>query len=223
MAINLGLLEEEWTRPIASRGGEPAPREQRSLKRVKTLQREVARLEAILDDFLRFARGGEINRSPQDLGLLLRELLDFVEPQDTRQGIRHHVELPVGLPLCMLDPTAFKQAILNLLVNARQAMPSGGELVVRLQRSGNWAEVTVTDTGHGMLPHALERCWDEYWSDKKNGSGLGLPTARRIIEEHGGTISVLSEHGRGTSFTIHLPLMVELTSPVPPEKKGARA
>lgn len=214
MAINLTLLEEEWNRTASARNAaapELTPREQRSLRRVKTLQREVQRLEHIVEEFLHYAKGGEINRAPADLATIVRDLLEFVEPEDHRQGIRHHVDLAVGLPLVLVDEGAFKQAVLNLLVNARQAMPGGGELLVRLRRDGNWVECSITDTGIGMRPEQLERCFDEYWSDKKGGTGLGLSTARRIIEEHGGTISVMSEPGRGTSFSIYLPLFVEIT------------
>jgi signal transduction histidine kinase len=124
------------------------------------------------------------------------------------------------MPLCMVDETAFKQAVLNLLKNAREAMPSGGELLVRVRREGNWCELTITDTGVGMSADALQRCFDEYWSDKKGGTGLGLPTARRIVEEHGGTIHVVSERDRGTSFTIYLPLIVEIART--PREAGTR-
>jgi two-component system sensor histidine kinase HydH len=140
-------------------------------------------------------------------------VLEFVEPEDARQGIRHHADLPLGLPLVMLDPGAFRQALLNLFVNARQAMPDGGELIVRLHRAGNGIELSVTDTGVGMKPEDLERCFDVYFSTKRNGTGLGLSTTRRIVEEHGGTIAVISEIGRGTSFSIILPLLVEIHSP----------
>jgi len=208
MAINLALLDEEWSR--AKDGAEPSARDKRCQKRVHTLQREVKRLETIVDDFLRYARGGEINRAPHDLVALVRDVLDFVEPEDTLAGIRHHAELPFGLPLVMLDAGAFKQALLNLFVNARQAMTSGGELIVRMRREGNWVDVSVTDTGTGMTPEALERCFDVYWSTKKGGTGLGLPTTKRIVEEHGGRIGVVSEPGRGTSFSIVLPLLVEI-------------
>jgi signal transduction histidine kinase len=213
MAINLALLEEDWSRAGVSRevGLERSPREQRSLKRLRTLKREVERLEGIVEEFLHYARGGRINRAPHDLAALVRELLDFVEPEDERLGIRHHADLPVGLPLVMVDESALKQAVVNLLVNARQAMPGGGELMVRMTREGNWVALSITDTGTGMSPDKLQRCFDEYWSDKKGGTGLGLPTARRIVEEHGGVIEVVSEEGRGTSFTIYLPLLVELT------------
>ncbi|MBL8965150.1 MAG: two-component sensor histidine kinase, partial [Phycisphaerae bacterium] len=182
----------------------------RCLKRVQTLQREVKRLETIVDDFLRYARGGEINRAPHDLAALVREVLEFVEAEDQLAGIRHHVDLPLGLPLVMLDPGAMKQALLNLCVNARQAMPMGGELIVRARREGNWVELSVTDTGTGMSAEALERCFEVYYSTKKGGTGLGLPTTKRIVEEHGGRIAVVSEENRGTSFSILLPLLVEI-------------
>lgn len=221
MAINLALLEEEWSR--ARDGVEPSARDKRCQKRVQTLQREVKRLETIVDDFLRYARGGEINRSPQDLVALVREVLDFVEPEDTLAGIRHHVELPFGLPLVMLDAGAFKQALLNLLVNARQAMPMGGELIVRARREGNWVELSVTDTGTGMTPEALEHCFDVYWSTKKGGTGLGLPTTKRIVEEHGGRIAGISEPNRGTSFSIVLPLLVEIHGRTADQAAGASA
>ena len=214
MAINLALLQEEWERAGNVRNParpEPTPREERSLKRISTLQREVQRLEHILEEFLHYARGGEINRRPEDLARIVRELLEFVEPEYERAGIRQYADIVVGLPLVLVDEAQIKQAVLNLLVNARQAMPEGGELLVRVRRMGTHVEVSITDTGIGMSPETLERCFEEYWSDKKGGTGLGLATARRIVEEHGGTLTVVSENGRGTSLSIYLPLAVELT------------
>jgi signal transduction histidine kinase len=218
MAINLALLEEEWGR--GKDAAEPTAREKRALKRVSTLQREITRLETIVEDFLRYARGGEVNRSPRDLVQLVRETLDFVEPEDSQQGIRHHADLPIGLPLVMVDDGAFRQALLNLFVNARQAMPMGGELIVRVQRHQNQVELSVTDTGVGMSPEALEHCFDVYYSTKKGGTGLGLATTKRIVEEHGGRITVISEPNRGTSFSIVLPLLVEIHTSAPAEDKA---
>ena len=214
MSINLALLEEDWARAAAARNPdapEASPREQRSVRRIKTLQREVSRLEQILEEFLSYVRGQAVNRAPMDLAKLVREELEFVEPEDEALGIRHHVDLAVGLPLALIDEGAFKRAVLNLLVNARQAMPDGGELLVRLHRVGNFAELLVTDTGVGMAPEQLENCFDEYWSTKKGGTGLGLSTTKRVIEEHGGSIAAVSERGRGTSFSVRIPLVVELT------------
>ena len=218
MAIHLAMLEVEWSRGLegedgASSSPKPTGRERRSLKRLTALQREVKRLGTILEDFLSYARGGEVNRAPEDLVALVRETLDFVEPEDSALGIRHHADLPSSLPLARLDREAFRQALLNLFVNARQSMAEqeeGGELMVRVVRRGIHAEISVTDTGVGMGPEDLERCFRVYWSTKRGGSGLGLPTVRRVIEEHGGTVTVVSEPGQGTSFTLRLPLLVEL-------------
>lgn len=214
MSINLALLEEEYQRAGAVRNPE-APeltrREARALKRIRTMQGEITRLEHIVEEFLHYAKGGAVNRAPEDLSRIVRELLDFVEPEDEQAGIRHHVDLAVGLPMVLVDEDRLKQAILNLLVNARQAMLDGGELMVRVRRTGTEVELSITDTGIGMSEDKLEHCFEEYWSDKKGGTGLGLATTARIVEEHGGRIQVLSEVGRGTSFLIYLPLAVELT------------
>ena len=220
MAINLTLLEEDWSK---SAGGAASAREKRSLKRVRTLKSEVSRLEGILEDFLRFARGGQINRSPRELVAVVREVLEFVEPENEALGIRIHFDFPNSLPLVMLDVGAFKQAVLNLAVNARQAMPGGGELIVRIARRGNLVELAITDTGVGMDEEELERCFDLYWSTKKGGTGLGLSTVARIVEEHEGTINLVSDKGRGTSVSIVLPLLVELSrsSGAPDEERSS--
>lgn len=215
MAINLALLQEEWERA----GKEDEPHVRRSLRRVRTLQSEVSRLENILEEFLAFARGGHVNRSPADLTRIVREVLEFVEPENQRADIRQHANLQAAMPMVLADETQIKQAILNLLVNARQAMPDGGELLVRTERVGNDVRLTVTDTGVGMAPRELEHCFEVFWSNKKGGTGLGLASAQRIIEEHGGSLQVVSEVSRGTSFALLLPLAIELLprSPENPE------
>lgn len=209
MAINLTLLEEEFQPALGGDHGQ-SPKDKRSLKRVRTLQREVARLEGILDDFLRFARGGEVNRSPLDLVDLVREVLEFSGPELEAADVRLHASLPTGLPLVMLDEGAFRQALVNLIVNARQAMPGGGELIVELRRHGRQAELCVTDSGVGMTPDQIERCFDLYYSTKKGGTGLGLATVKRIVEMHDGEMALVSDEGRGTRFHIWLPLLQEL-------------
>ena len=217
MAINLALLEEEFRKTADEEG---SARSARALKRVGALQREVGRLEGILEDFLRYARGGEVNRAPADLSELITDTLSFVQAEDELSGIRHHVDLPASLPLVLLDEGLFRQALLNLFVNARQAMMDGGELIVQAQRMGNHVEVTVTDTGVGMDEEAQGKCFDIYWSNKKQGTGLGLPTVRRIVEEHEGTIGVVTEPGRGTSIQVLLPLAVEITSQAAQEESS---
>lgn len=211
MSIQLTLLEEEAERAAASGPDPGGPREARTKKRIQTLKREVERLEGIVREFLDFARRSEVNRAPVDLGQLLRETLEFVEPQNAAVSIRHHVDIEPGLPLVMVDEGQIRQALMNLLVNAREAMPEGGELIVRVQRVGNDALVSVTDTGVGMNDEQMERCFDVYWSNKRGGTGLGLATTRHIVQDHGGRMDVISEPGRGSSFEFSLPLAVELT------------
>jgi signal transduction histidine kinase len=210
MAINLTLLEEEFEGDRADGAPELSPKDKRCMKRIGVLTREVAHLEGILDDFLRFARGGQVNRAPADLIALVRDVLNFTAPEHQASNIVVHVDMPSSLPLVMIDTEAIRRVLINLLVNARQAMPGGGELIVQVRREGPWAEMVITDTGVGMDEEQLSKCFDLYWSTKRGGTGLGLSTVQRTIAEHGGTVMVLSEPGRGTSFTIRVPLVQEL-------------
>jgi signal transduction histidine kinase len=100
-----------------------------------------------------------------------------------------------------------KQVILNLFINAQQAMENGGDLMVRTDRRQNDAVIEISDTGTGIEPERLNSIFDAHYSSRPHGSGLGLPTAKKIIDAHKGTITVNSEPGKGTSFTINLPLM----------------
>jgi signal transduction histidine kinase len=99
-----------------------------------------------------------------------------------------------------------KQVVLNLFINAQQAMKDGGELIIRTDRLKAQAVIQVSDTGSGIAPDKLSHIFDAYYSSRPQGSGLGLPTAKRIVEAHNGTLSVNSEQDKGTSFTITLPL-----------------
>lgn len=222
MSINLTLLEEDAERAAATGADPGGPREARTRKRIGTLKREVERLEGIVREFLAFARRSEVNRAPADLGQLLRDTLDFVEPENAAVDIRQHADIEPGLPLVMVDEGQIRQALMNLFVNAREAMPEGGELLVRVQRVGNDALVSVTDTGIGMTDEQRERCFDVYWSNKRGGTGLGLATTRHIVQDHGGSVRVVSEPGRGTSFELTLPLAVELTGAARDEQDDDR-
>ncbi|MCK5579092.1 MAG: two-component sensor histidine kinase, partial [Planctomycetes bacterium] len=114
-----------------------------------------------------------------------------------------------SLPELDLDGKLMKQALLNIMINARQAMPEGGELIVKTRLADTQVELEFTDTGLGMTPDVREKIFNVYYSTKKTGTGLGLPTARRIIEEHNGFISVQSEVGKGSCFIIRLPIKVK--------------
>ena len=110
----------------------------------------------------------------------------------------------------MLDRESFRRALLNLILNAKQAMPDGGQLAVRTATHGDTVVIHLIDTGCGMDDHTASKMFEAFFSTKPGGSGLGLPTTQKIIEGHGGRISVESEVGRGTQFTIELPVPARL-------------
>jgi two-component system sensor histidine kinase HydH len=115
--------------------------------------------------------------------------------------------------MCQVDAGALKQVLLNLFINAQQAMDTGGELMIRTARRGRHAVIQVNDTGRGIAPERLPTLFRPYQSSRSAGMGLGLATAKKIIEAHKGAISVHSEPGKGTSFTIELPLAQVHTPP----------
>jgi len=196
--INLQLLEEDWAH-------DDTPEGRRLRSKIEVLRREVHRLEEILSDFLRFAKEPELQFTICDVNELVGEVLDFVGPEAQAQGVQIRRGFSPDLPQCALDVDLMKQALLNLIINAQQAMPEGGELMVRTALAQDGVQIRVIDTGIGIPPEELDRVFQVYYSTKKSGTGLGLPTARRIIEDHGGELRVESEVGKGTSFQIVLP------------------
>jgi signal transduction histidine kinase len=197
LRMNLQLLREDWANPITER-------EQQGRKRIDVLLRETERMENVVSDFVRFAAGHALRLEPTDLNTLAGELLDFLGPQAERAKIRLHREFAATLPPVDIDPNLIRQAILNLLVNAQQVMPSGGDITLRTIENGQFVKLSVTDTGPGILPEHLERIFTLYFSTKPGGSGLGLPMVKRIVEEHHGVVEVESRPREGATFTICL-------------------
>jgi two-component system sensor histidine kinase HydH len=197
--INLQLLKEDWDDAVTSK-------EQRSVKRIDALLRETKRLEQVLSDFLRFAGRYQLNREPHNVNAVLEELLDFYGPEARQRKIAVRKEFDASIPPIPVDAALLKQALLNILKNAQEAMPSGGDLTVRTAKNRHGVHIDVTDTGTGVAPEHLDKIFEVYFTTKPNGSGLGLPTAKRIVEEHDGTIAVESEPGKGARFAIQLPL-----------------
>lgn len=214
-------------------------------RRAGVLTREVDRLRGILTDFLSYAGELHLSREPVDLNTVVDELMDFFAPQASKSGVQLRADLARGRLMANLDVSAVKQAVLNLMLNAVQAMapraaaaspfapsetsrnPAASpqrptptdsaqkELIIRSRAGQAEAEprapraatviLEIIDTGPGIPPDAIPSIFKPYFTTKAGGTGLGLPTARRIIEAHGGRIDVHSEAGRGTAFTITLP------------------
>ena len=197
--LNLQLLEEDL------RADHPGPT--RVLNRLATVRNETSRLRETLDDFLRYAGRLELDRKPTELNRLLEELVDFFTPQAQVQRIQLRLRKSEQPVTAQVDPRLIKQAVLNLMLNACQAMPGGGELMLSVACNGSSdALIDVVDTGPGVPPEVAERIFTAYYSTKKGGTGLGLPMSKRIAQEHGGDLSVRSEPGKGSDFTLRLPL-----------------
>ncbi len=199
---------------------------QRMVNRVMALRRETERLGGILNDFLEYAGKIRLDIREHDLNALVSELADFYTPEAARHGVRLRVDLAPGELKVKLDAQRVKQCVLNLMLNAVQAMQtastsaaegpnsaasgSRGELILktaaRREQSRPMADVHVIDTGPGIPPEVKGKLFEPYFTTKAGGSGLGLPTARRLIEAHTGRVEVFSERGKGSDFLIVLPV-----------------
>ena len=200
LGLNLQLLADDFQDPQSQR-------ERRALERIQRLETECQRLVSLANDFLRFARVKDLDLQDTRLADVLEEMVDFFGPTARQAGVEIKCYLPADLPTVKIDREMFKQALLNLFLNAEQAMPQGGELTVQgFCEDNKWVCLTLIDTGKGMPPEVLAKVFKPFFSTKPGGSGLGLATVKRIVEAHGGTIEVQSEVGRGTKFTIRLPI-----------------
>lgn len=195
----------------------PPEDKERLTRRNSALRREVERLRTILTDFLEYAGELRLDALPADVNPLVDELADFFSPQAQKQQVRLRVDLAPGPLVARIDASHIKQAILNLLLNAIQAMgapdPANGkprELILRTSRSiepdkSRTIRIHVIDTGPGMDAQTQEKIFRPYFTTKSGGTGLGLPTTRRIIDAHHGRITVNSTVGQGTEFILSLP------------------
>ncbi len=196
--LSLELLEEDIRESEAAGN-------HRMLRKVETVQRECRHLQSILEDFLQFARVGELELQESDLNETVAEFIEFYKAEASGQDIEISPHFQNDLPPVRLDRALFRQVLMNFALNAQQAMPGGGLLELQTYSRGSEVLLDLIDNGTGMSPATVKKMFQVFFSTKPGGSGLGLPTARKIIQAHGGEISVDSEPGRGTRFTISLP------------------
>ena len=193
--MNMELLAEDFA-------DAHSPRDRRALGKIDVVQKQVTRLENLLNDFLRFARLNDLDLHAGSLNEQIERVLDLFEPQARESSVELIRYLDPDLPSILLEPQTLQAALVNLVKNALEAMPNGGQLVARTRVTRVGVALDLIDAGCGMDETTAMHMFDAFYSTKNGGSGLGLPTARKIIEAHGGRIDVQSAVGRGTKFTL---------------------
>jgi signal transduction histidine kinase len=186
-----------------------APKEESSraqyIHMLTTIKDELARLNRLVSDFLGYGRPAKLKIREIDARSLIEEVRDLVNTQAEQQGVAVNIEQDGhGDAKLQGDAELIKTCFSNLMINAIQAMPSGGALNISLRPDNGFLEIKFADTGVGIMPEDLGQIFEPYYSTKDTGIGLGLPLTKKIIEEHGGKINVESGLGRGTTFTVTL-------------------
>jgi PAS domain S-box-containing protein len=182
------------------------PSEAEPQQAVKVLDSEIDRLDRVVKTFLDFTRPVELKLEETRLAELLGEVLELARPQIEAAHVEVTAELPQNFPPASVDRQLIKQAVLNLTLNACEAMSQGGHLTLGLRRRGDMAEVTVADTGPGIPAENQKKVFQLFFTTQPGGTGMGLATCFRIVQLHNGSIDFTSEVGRGTTFRMELPL-----------------
>src|SRR5580765_2955451 len=196
--MNMDLLGEDFAEP-------QSPKERRALAKIEMVSRQCTRLENLLNDFLRFNKVRNLELTLGNLNDQVERVLDLFSAQADENHVEIARYLDPDLPSILLNGETLQAALVNLVKNALEAMPDGGELTARTHVIRQGVALDLIDTGIGMDERTAMKMFDAFYTTKSGGSGLGLPTARRIIEAHGGRISVHSEVGIGTQFTLEFP------------------
>jgi len=207
LSLHVQLLEEEID------SGQTSPETQQMLSVIKT---EVARIGGVLEGFRDFASINRLNLGPVDLVDLVNRQIELFRPTADRKQIALEVDLPEAeLPDVVADKVRLEQVLLNLLLNALEAMPDGGPLIVRALRSGDMVVVEVEDSGVGIPVEMRDKVFDAYFTTKGTGTGLGLAMCDKIMRQHDGSLSFRSSTN-GTTFEMKLPMR-----PLNPQQSGS--
>jgi two-component system sensor histidine kinase HydH len=169
---------------------------------------EVDRLNRVVGQLLDFARPLKISKKPISMQTLIEDSLKLVERQASEKNIKIETRFPAQMNPVSVDPDRLNQVLLNLYLNAIDSMDAGGRLAIRITNSQSIhnTEIKIMDDGTGISQEDLAHIFDPYFTTKANGTGLGLAIVHNIVDAHGGKVTVESHPGRGTTFTISLPL-----------------
>ena len=198
--LNLELLEDE----LEGFKGRVQTEEAEEL--VRSIREVLDGLSRFVQDYLQFARLPSMEFKPHDINFILENLLSFLSTEIRDRRVELITDFDEDIPPMMLDEDQLNRALMNVLKNSIEAMPDGGRLIVSTKLKGDMAVINISDSGAGIDRSEWDKIFLPFYSTKKNGTGLGLPLADQIIREHGGSISLTSAPGKGTTFTISLPV-----------------
>ena len=204
ISLNLDLIEQELN-IFANSNCRSAAECQVLLREMSS---QVLRIGQVLQEYLRFARMPKSERAVVSLKGFLEEKLNFVQPLLDQKHVYLRSTLDPNLPPVYVDAEQLWEAFLNLIRNALDAMPDGGNLTVSAQRNGAGALVSISDNGRGMTEEEARNLFVPFFTTKSDGTGLGLAYAQRVVNEHGGKIDCATARGKGSTFSIQLPLAV---------------
>ena len=202
--IHLQLMERELKSLPVTKAG-------RLRKDLGVAREEIIRLDRIISQFLRAIRPTKPDLQRAAINDIVTESLALLEREVKDRDILVELELADDLPQCLVDQAQLQQAFYNLIKNALQAMRAGGILRIRTEAGPDHVAVSFMDTGHGIAPEHIGRVFEPYFTTKATGTGLGLMIVQRIVREHGGTLDVESDAGRGTTVRLKLPLTEKRT------------
>ena len=179
---------------------------------IRRIGQEAARIDRLVRDMLEYARPGKARKELLQVGELLSDLFDMLERQGAFKKVVTKLQVDPGIPALYLDRHQLLQVLVNLVINARDAMPDGGELTARATGTAGEVVIEIADSGAGILPENLAKIFDPFFTTKEPGSGtgLGLAISARLVESFGGKLGVRSQVGEGTVFSVSLPVKEQL-------------
>ncbi len=188
---------------------------------VRVLDHEIDRLESVVKRFLDFTRPPELHQEEENLKEVLDDVLRLAHPQMEKNSIQLQTRIESDVPPVLVDRQLLNQALMNLVMNAMEAMPDGGQLTASLERHGEMAEIRIADTGRGIAPEHQKQIFQLFYTTRPGGSGIGLASAFRTVQLLNGSIDFTSELGQGTTFRIELPLARQ-GDPAPSRPRDAK-
>jgi hypothetical protein len=189
--------------------GRELPKESSSRAVLPEVQAEIQHIQAILNDLLAYARPRPPEFHPADLNATVEQAVFLARQQVRTRPIEITLAPEKSLPRISHDPVQIQQVVLNLLLNGIQAVRNQGKIEVTLRQAGEWAVIRIRDTGKGIPRDSLAKIFKPFFTTRKEGTGLGLPLAKGIVESHKGKIEVTSEPGQGAQFEVWLPMLRE--------------